>query len=797
MWKNYLTSTVRTIQRNKLFTFINIVGLSVGMAASLMIILWVWDEVSFDNFFENRNQLYRVMSYGTTYMVDGISGSPMVLGEHAVAELPEIEKAVTFEPVFQMLVRRQKEGFYFDKGIVSDPTFFDVLPFPLKSGHPDHLLENPHDIVISEEMGRKLFGAEDPTGQSIIIDDISMNITGVFSSIPGNSTLQLDFVAPYSLYKELGVGFIWGRFMGTTFLQLRPGTNPDIVAMKLTAVAKNARCPQVLDGVSFRLQPFADLHLDGKHNDWTIYKSGDSRYIWLFSVVVVLILLIACVNYINLTTARADKRAFEIGMRKVSGASPNNLSIQFFTESALFTTISLIVALFLLWIFWPYYLQLTGKELVMDLLTPMLLIGIAGVFILTTLLSGLYPSLVLPAFNPVAVLKGPPSSRRGKGWMRKGLVVFQFFITSALIIGSLIIFRQISYIRNMELGFNSENVICLPMKENLGEKYSVVKQQLLTDPNILSVTCSDYLWATENNRCKGCVSWEGIGEGDDVDLLLPRVDFDYFETLDIPLIAGRSFSKDFSTDSTEAFMINESAARAMNLDNPVGVKCKVSGSTGSAQEGRIIGVFKDIHYASLHQEIEPQFVRVYRHPEKGGQNATLLVRFQGNHPDAIISRLKGAWESVNQVTPFEYSFLDQTYENLYRKDRQIGRVVSLFTILAIILSALGIFGLTTFIAERRTREVAIRKVNGATARKVIWLITWDFTRLVVISFILAIPLAWIIMNKVLQSYAYHISITPWIILLALVIVLCIATLSSVSQAMRLSRMDPVRALKYE
>ncbi|NQV02291.1 MAG: FtsX-like permease family protein, partial [Bacteroidia bacterium] len=632
----------------------------------------------------------------------------------------------------------------------------------------------------------------------LIVEEIPMNVTGVFLTIPDNSTLQFDFVAPYSLYRELGAGFSWGRFMGTTFMQLHEGTNPNIVALKLTAIAKNAKCPQVLDGVNFKLQPFTDLHLDGQHNEWApFYKSGDSRYIWLFSIVVVLILLIACVNYINLTTARADKRSFEIGIRKVSGASPNNLTLQFFTESAVFSTISLLVAIGLLWLFWPYYQQLTGKELVMDLNNPMLLLGVFGIFILTTLLSGLYPSIVLPAFNPVAVLKGLPSSRSGKGWMRKGLVIFQFFITSALIIGSLVIFQQISYIRNMDMGFSSENVICLPMKEKLGEKYSFIKQQLLTDPDIISVTCSDYLWATDNNRCKGCVRWDGFQEGDDVDLLLPRVDFNYFETLDIPLIAGRTFSKDFSTDSTEAFMINESAAKVMKLDNPIGVKCRVSGTTGSSQEGRIIGVFKDIHYASLHQEIDPQFVRIYNHPEKGGQRAVVIVRFQGANPDAIISRLEGLWESVNQLTPFEYFFLDQTYENLYRKDRQIGRVVSWFTILAIILSALGIFGLTTFITERRTREVAIRKVNGATVNGVIWLITWDFSRLVVISFALAIPLAWFIMNKLLQVYAYHITITPWIILLAFLIVLFIATISSLSQAMKLSRMDPVTSFRYE
>lgn len=797
MWKNYIISTIRTIRRNKLFTFINILGLSIGMAASLMIIFWVWDELSYDKFMNNRDQLYRVMSYGTKYMVDGFSGSPMILAEHAKAELPEVEKAVTFEATGRVLARNRNEGFYFEKGIVSDPTFFEVLPFQMKSGHPEHLLDNPHDMVISEAMARKLFGEQDPAGQSLVIDNIPMNITGVFHALPDNSTLQFDFVAPYSLYRELGIGFFWGRFMGTTLLQLRPDANPNLVAMKLTAMAKNAQCPQVLDGVHFRLQPFGDLHLDGKHNEWAVfYKSGDSRYIWLFSIVVVLILLIACVNYVNLTTARADRRSFEIGMRKVSGASPNNLKIQFLTESMIFSTISLLIAFLLLWLFWPYYQQLTGKELIMDPGNPWLLLGVIGVFVITTLLSGLYPSFVLPAFNPVAVLKGLPSGRRGKGWMRKGLVIFQFFITSALIIGSLVIFRQISYIRDTDLGFDKENIIGLPMKENLGPKYAMIKQQLSSDPDIVSVTCCDYLWATDNNRCKGCVRWEGFQEGDDVDLLLPRVDFDYFETLGIPLTEGRYFSAGYVTDSSEAFLINESAARAMKLGNPVGVKCRISGSTGQTQTGRIVGVFKDVHYASLHQEIAPQFVRIYRESDMGGHSAVILVKFQGS-ADAVLGKLQKTWESVNQLTPFEYFFLDQTYENLYLKDRRIGRVVSWFTILAVLLSALGIFGLATFIAERRMKEVAIRKVNGASVPKVVWLITWDFLRLVVVSFALAIPLAWYIMNNVLQAYAYHIAITPWIILISLLIVFAIVLFASVSQAVRISRIDPVTALHYE
>ena len=798
MWKNYLVTTLRTIGRNKLFSFINIIGLSIGMAASMMIVFWVLDELSYDKALKNTHNVYRVMSYGTKYMIDGYSGTPMVLAENASTKLPEVEKAVTFESIGRALARNQEEGFYFERGIVSDPAFFEVFPFPLKSGNPDHLLKNPHDIVISAEMSRKFFKAENPVGKILVVEDIPMNVTGVFKSIPANSTLQLDFVAPYSLYKELGVVFSWGRFMGTTFLKLREGTNPNIAAMKLTSMALGAGCPQVRDGVNFTLQPFSSIHLDGKHNEWLpVYKSSDIRYIWLFSAVVVLILLIACINYINLTTARTDKRSFEIGMRKVSGASPHNLTTQFFAESIIFGVISLLIALSLLRLFWPFYQQLIGKELAMDFGNPMIIFGILAIFVLTTVLSGLYPALVLPSFNPVEVIKGPSSSRKGKGWMRKGLVVFQFFITSLLIISALVLFRQIAFIRDTDMGFNNKNVVCIPMKENIGAKYRFMKEQLLRDPNIISVTGSDYLWANDNNRCKGCVRWEGFQEGDDVDFVIPQVDFGYFETLEIPLVSGRFFSPAFATDSSEAFMINETAARAMKLKNPVGVPCGLYGSSGVIRKGRIIGIFKDIHYSSLHQQIDPQFVRVLRNPKNSSQRGVILVKFNSSNPTAVLKKVEEVWKQVNQLSPFEYFFLDQTYENLYQKDRHIGRIVSWFTILAIFLSALGTYGLTTFIAERRTKEVAIRKVNGASFKKVIWLITSDFTRLVLAAFILAVPLSWYIMNKVLQVYAYHINITLWIILFALLLVVAIAFLASVSQAIKLSRMDPAKSIKYE
>jgi ABC-type antimicrobial peptide transport system permease subunit len=721
----------------------------------------------------------------------------MVLAEAAVKDLPEVEQAVTFEPLGKALLRNGTSGFYFDRGIIADPGFFHVLPFRMKAGNPDFLLNNAHDVVLSEEAAQKLFGAENPVGKSLVGEGMPFTVTGIFESLPNNSTLQFDFVASYHLYRELGVSFSWGRFMGTTILQLRKGTDPTAVEGKLTAVARQAGCPQVLDGVRFTLQPYSEIHLDGKHNEWlSIYQSGDSRYIWLMSAVVAMILLIACVNYINLTTARADKRSLEVGLRKVSGAGQGNLSIQFFTESLVFCTISLLIAFFMLWLFWPFFQHITGKELALDFGKPWLIPGIIGVFLVTTLFSGIYPAIILPAFNPVEAIQGVASSRQNRGWLRKGLVVFQFFITSALMIGALVIYRQISYIRKTDTGFREENIICLPMKENLAAKYPYMRQQILQDPAILSVSCSDFLWANDQNRCAGCVRWEGAQKNDEVDFILPQVDFGYFEMLEIPLVTGRYFDPRIATDSTEAFMVNESAVRAMKLDDPVGTSVSLFSSEGLAGRGRIIGVFKDNHYSSLHNQIEPQFVRIYRNPEQGGNRAIMMIKYQHENPERVLGKLEKTWKSINQFAPFEYFFLDQTYENLYQKDRRNFRIITWFTLLAVILSALGIFGLTMFIAGRRTREVAIRKANGATVPHIIWLITWDFTRLVIISFILAIPLAWYILTRVLQLYAYRTTISGWVILLAFLIIFTVAFIASFGQAYKVGRINVASLFRY-
>lgn len=760
--------------------------------------LWIEDELNYDDFIKDKESLYRVMSYGTKYMINGFDGSPPVLGILGRESIPEIKNTTAFRDVGQTLLKYKENGFYEDGGIVADTTFFRIFNYSFIAGNPDKAFKEPFSIVITESMAKKYFADESPIGKVLESEAVDVIVTGVLEDIPKNSTLQFNVVIPFTLYKEINYHFSWVSFMFANFIWISDIANPDSVAKKLTEFAETQKCPQVLDGVSFRLQAMSKVHLDGEHNNWRIfYRSVDKRYIYAFSIIAVFILLIACMNYINLTTARADKRSREVGLRKVSGAERKNIIRQFLGESLLLTFVSLIIALILVELIRPVFNNLTEKELAINYMNPAFIIGVIGIFFITGVIAGSYPAFILSSFNPIRVLKGSEMKRKGGSVFRKVLVVFQFILASVLIIGSLVIFRQINFIRDKDLGFDKEHVVYLPLKENLGKEYKYVKNELLNDPNILSVSAADYLWAMDANRCSGCFRWEGYTDDDEIDVHIPQVDFDYFKTLDIPIIEGRAFSSEYSTDSTQGFMMNESAVKKTGIENALNLPCELHGYNSVIHSGPVIGIFKDIHYRSLHHEIEPQVVRILKNPEDYDSRGVMLVKINGANRDDAIASLEEKWNEVNKLTPFEFHFLDQTYENLYKFDKRTGRIVGYFTILAILISCLGILGLANFMAERKTKEIGIRKVNGASVSSIIWLMTRGFSKWVVIAFIIAAPIAWYFMDKVLTNYAYRIEIGAGIFLLSFALVFFIAFFSVAYQAYRVAIANPVDALRYE
>nr|NQU90300.1 ABC transporter permease [Bacteroidota bacterium] len=699
MWINYFKTAFRSLIRNKFFSLINIFGLATGMAGCIVIMLWIQDELNYDTFLQDREKMYRVMSYGTKYMVEGFDGSPAPLSFLGRESIPEIESSTAFRDIGQVLVRYGDNGFYEEGGLVADTCFFDFFSFDIVIGDPRAFFADPFSIVINERLANRYFGDEYPIGKTLIVDNFQVNVTGVFRDVPVNSTLQFDFIVPFTLWQALEYHLPWGQMMYANFVKIPAHANPDTIAKKLTRFAASQKCPQVLDGVVFKLQPMHEVHLDGKHNNWRLfYKSVDKRYITAFSLIAVFILLIACMNYINLTTAKAEKRSREVGLRKVSGANQKNLIHQFLGESLMMTLISLLISLILVELIRPAFNLLTEKQLGINYSDPVFILGIISVFLITGILAGAYPAFVLAAFNPIKVLKGLGRSGKGGAIFRKSLVVIQFMIASALIIGSIVIYKQINFIRHRDLGFDNEQIVYIPLKENLGKKYKFVKNELLLDPNIISVTASDFLWALDANRCSGCFQWEGYTTDSEVDMLIPQVDFDFFETMGIPIIEGRAFSSEYSTDSTVGFMVNESAAKKIAAENVLGKPCKLYGYKTLLHSGPIVGIFKDIHYRSLHHEIDPQVVRILRNPEDYDSRGVMLVKINGSQVNQAISRLETLWNEVNKITPFEFHFLDQTYENLYKQDQRVGTIVRYFTMLAIIISCLGILGLAAFMA---------------------------------------------------------------------------------------------------
>ncbi len=798
MWGNYLKIAFRNLIRNRVFSAINIFGLAIGMAGCIILMLWIEDELNYDIFLENKNEIYRVMSYGTRYMQEGFDGSPAPLSLFGREMIPEIINSTTFEDVGEVLIKYEDHGFYEKGGLVVDTTFFDMFSFKILKGDPETFFDDPYSIVISENMAEKYFGSVDVLGKVMETSGLQIKVTGVISDIPLNSTLQFDYVVPFTLYQEFDYPFSWGRFMYATYVQIGDNANVDTVASKLTEVARSQNCPQVLDGVSFTLQTMDAVHLDGKHNIWRpFYKSVDKRYIFAFSIIAVFILLIACMNYINLTTARAERRSREVGLRKVVGADRRKIINQFLGESMLVTLISIIIALILVELIRPGFNVLTDKQLIINYTDWTFMLGVIVIFLVTGLMAGSYPAFILSYYNPIKVLKGLGRGGSGGSAFRRVLVVFQFVIASGLIIGSIVIYQQMRFIRNKNLCFEKEHVVYIPLKENLGKEYKYVKNELLNDPNILSVSAASYLSAFDNNRCSGCFTWDGYTDENEVDFIQMTVDFDYFKTLGIPLVDGRAFSSEYSTDSTLGFMVNESAVKDIGVNNVLGLSCKYGGYNSTLRSGQVIGIFKDVHSRSLRHEIDPKVVWIMQDPGEHDSRGVMLVKINGAQVGNAIQSLEELWNKINRITPFEFHFLDRTYEELYSQDRRIGQIVLYFTILAIIISCLGIFGLAAFMAERRTKEIGVRKVNGAGIGNIVWLMSKEFSRWVIIAFIIACPLAWYFMDKVLNNYAYRIDIGAGIFIIAFLMVFIIAFVSVGYQAFKVARANPVEALRYE
>jgi len=784
MLKNYIKTAFRNMLRYKVYSSINIVGLAIGMSSAILIFLWVLSELTFDDFHQKLDDLYRVVIEDTRNITTVHSAvTPSPLAPAIKTNLPEIERATRYG-WGNFLIKYKNKSFN-EKNIgLVDQDFLQMFSFPLLSGNIETALSDPYSILLSEEQAQKYFGNEAPLGKTVTIKDtIDFTVAGVFKKVPDNSTFRFDILIPFKFLANLENIEFWAAWRYYTYIQMHPGTGIDKANQQITKVYLDNQ-PQKKN--KLYLQPFAGIHL---HSDlsYDISGRGDIYYVWVFATLAFFILIISCINFINLSTARSLIRSREIGLRKVIGAKKSDIIFQFFGETVLSVLLALVVALVLTELVIPVFNSLVMKNLSLSFFSPLQISsGIAAIAIFTICLSASYPALYLSSLQPVKILKGNSDSGRKNSILRKALVIIQFALTIILIVASIIVSGQLDYIQNKELGFDKDHIIWLPVRGNILANYESFKNELKQNPNIDEISASFQL-PSNIGSSPGEMDWDGKETGNNVRINAGLVEYDYFETFGMKMAAGRTFSKEFSTDISGAYIVNETAVKAMRIQDPVGKRFSFWDTPG-----KIIGVVKDFHSQSLHKKINPIVLKL----DSYWLNY-VYVKVNSENFNQALAVIKNSWLKFNPDYPFEYHFLDDSLDRMYKSEQHIGEIFKYFTLLAIFIACLGLFGLASFITERRSKEVGIRKTLGASVPGIVVMLSKEFSIWILISNLIAWPLAWLIMNKWLQNFAYRIDLPWWVFVLSGSIALLIALLTVSSQAIKAAISNPLDSLRYE
>jgi putative ABC transport system permease protein len=797
---NYLKVALRTFRRNMGYSLINILGLAIGMACSLLIVLWVLDESTFDTFHKNGKDIYRVIATGK---FGNHFSSPAPLAPAVLAGIPEVAAAVRVHDMPRVTFQYEKRVFYEENGITADASLFKIFSFPLLQGDVDSALAAPDAIILSSSMARKYFENEDPVGKTLLAEgQIPLTVAGVMADVPRQSHIHFDYVVPFKFAEVTDLwGMGWGDFNFKTYIQARPQRDEAALAGKLNEVAFAHLGPDFRKQSAFSIQRLSDIYLNpiGPFD----IPLGDRIRVFLFSLVALFIVLIAGVNFINLSTARAEKRAKEIGMRKVVGADRRQIIAQFFGESLLITLSSLPLAVLLVGVAMPHFNQLTGKEFAVRALAPGLLWGLAGIACVIAFLAGAFPALYLSSIRPTLVLKNGSFGSGSEGrrsWVKRGalrriLVTSQFAVTITLILATLVVGSQLRLMRQKSWHLDRDQIITIPIKENIGKKYDRVRSELLADRAIVGVAAKDWLptgYGTRNDT--DGVTWEGKAK-DQKNILMgtTQVDTDYFATMGMRIIAGRGFSTAFPGDRQAAYVLDEQAVRSAGLEDAVGKSFAVG-----RRKGTIVGIVKNTVFHSLRQELRPQVFYLFDDLAADDADGTVFIRVKGGSPlPAVIAHIRKVWNRINSYAPFEYHFLDQQIAAQYGSEQRLGKLFATFAILAVFISCLGLFGLVSFVAEQRTKEIGIRKVLGASVPGIVALLTREFAKQVILANVLAWPLAYFLLGKWLQGFVYRIAMGAGLFLFSGVLVLVLALLTSSFQAVKAARMNPTRSLRYE
>ena len=787
---NYLKITFRNITRNKVFSFINIAGLAVGLACSLFIFLWVKDELSFDRFHANAGRIQRVAVSGLINKSEiGYTLTPLVLGETLARDFPEVEEAVRmYRPRGIITIRHGNKAFTEPRVLLVEKNFFNLFSFPLIEGDPSTALDDPTNLIFSRNTARKYFGSEDPMGKSVEFNGREFKITGIIENVPHNSHFHFDILVPLHLM-DLNQPAQWMNNYILTYVLLKEGTSAAQLEAKFPALVET-NIGNIGEGNrwAYYLQALTDIHLHSRI-DYELGENGNIVYVRIFSVIAIFMLIIASINFINLTTARASRRAREVGVRKVTGSHRGQLMRQFLCESIFQSYMALIFAVGLVFLILPTFRRLVAKPLTFSLvLEPETLLLILGVTLLVGFLSGLYPAFVLSSFRPAAVIKGNFLQRGKKVTLRNALVVFQFSISVFLIVGTLVVYKQLQYMQKNELGFDREKVLVIKNPFVLGNQMQTFKNELEKNSSVLNAAISSHLPGYESN-------FVGISfnppEASWVSLETWTGDEDLLATLQMQLISGRFFSKDFPSDN-RAVILNEAAVKNIGWANPLGKKL---GSLG--EEWTVIGVVKDMHYQSMQHQIKPMGLMHLSSNFNNYSPKYMSVRLSTGNISQTISSLKQTWETYSPGFPFEFSFLDDAYNSLYNNEQKTGKLSVIFSFLTIFVASLGLFGLASFIAVQRTKEIGIRKVLGASVSDVAFFLAKGFIGLILVSIVISVPLAIYVLNNWLNNFAYHIDMAWWMFAFGAAVTLAIAMITVGFQMIKAASANPADSLRYE
>ncbi|MGB8191122.1 MAG: ABC transporter permease [Chitinophagaceae bacterium] len=789
MFKNYLLVAFRNLRRNKVFSFINILGLALGMGCSLLIMLWVQDEKAVDAFHANKENLYSV--YERQYFDGKVSAfhqSPGILYEEMKKVLPEVKYAAPFAwndlNTFRAGNKIMKE-----EGNYSANDFFQMFNYPLLEGNAATALNSPLSIAVSRKMAKDFFGSPSAAiGKTIRYQDRKdLKITAVFEDLPVHASKKFDYVLNWETFLENNDwAKDWTNNGPRTYLQLHTQSDAAAFEKKFTRFLDNYNKEQDANfRIELGIQRFDEMYLHSNFLDGKP-SGGRIQYVKLFSLVAIFILIIASINFMNLSTARSVKRAKEIGVRKVVGAMKRTLVAQFIGEALLLVFFSALLSLLLVSLLLPVFNQLTGKQIALPINNGVFWIGLLALTLITGFVSGSYPALFLSSFNPITVLKGTLKFTPRAAFMRRGLVVFQFVLSIVLIIGTIVVSRQVQYVQSTNLGYDRENFLYIPMEGELTTKYSVFKQEALKMPGIQLVTRISQT-PTQIQNGTGGVEWEGKDPNSKPQFTQAAVGYDFVKTMKLKMLEGRDFSKDLASDSF-GYILNESAVKKMGLKDPVGKPL-----TFWQRKGTIIGVVKDFHFNSLHQPIMPLIM----HNGERNDYGNILVRTQPGQTKTALASLGKLYKQLNPQFPFTYQFSDEEYSKLYKSEQVVSKLSTYFAFLAIFISCLGVLGLAIFTAEQRTKEIGIRKVLGASVQGIVMLLSKDFLKLVMIALVIASPLAWYFMNSWLQDYAYRVNISWWIFIAAGLLAVLITLVTIGFQAIKAAVANPVKSLRTE